>query len=365
MSPQTVSRARLHAVEISGDAPVVEGPLSGYHHDTYVFPLPGLEGEPGRRWKCREPRSSLVWFDRRCFVSEEQLLRALAGRLQRIPEVLDVGGIGLQAFIEGETLQALHPTGRPVPSVFENQLLAVFGQLAAISPQSITVGRRCDERDRPKDGDTDGFLERLIDFVECQVYQNNLDAFEGLFRELGIDGFAFSRVRKMVSGLSSRPFSLLHGDLHRKNLIVDPQQRLWVIDWELAMLGDPLYDLATHLYLMRYPRHQQERVVHRWVRTVEAVRPGSSTGWQQDLPRILAFKRGQSVFTDIIRVSLSLSGGGSFSWRALRQAVVELQKVLGAAVEPLALERVPSRSHIAAALLRWHRTRVGDASGPA
>lgn len=42
MSPESDSRARLHAVEASGgEESAVEGPLHGYHHETYVFPLPG------------------------------------------------------------------------------------------------------------------------------------------------------------------------------------------------------------------------------------------------------------------------------------------------------------------------------------
>lgn len=75
------------------------------------------------------------------------------------------------------------------------------------------------------------------------------------------------------------------------------------------MLGDPLYDLATHLYLMRFPADQHRRVIRDWCRVVEHIRPGSSRGWEHDLPLILDFKRAQSVFTDVIRVSGLCCGG--------------------------------------------------------
>ncbi|POX44768.1 aminoglycoside phosphotransferase, partial [Streptomyces sp. Ru72] len=98
---------------MSGDPSVVEGPLEGYHHETYVIPLPAEVAGPGRsRGKCREPRSNLLWFDRRCFASEEKLLRALQGRISGIPDLIELAEeVRLQRFIEGRTLGALHPSG--------------------------------------------------------------------------------------------------------------------------------------------------------------------------------------------------------------------------------------------------------------
>jgi hypothetical protein len=354
MTPRTVSDVRLRADELSGDATVVIGPLEGYHHETYVFPLP----DGTRVVKCREPRAHILWFDRRCFVSEEELLCALAGRIARVPEIVDMEGVGLQRFIEGRTLGASHRLSRRVPEAFFGQIVGLFREMVRITPAELgSVERRCAPEDRAEDGDSDGFLERLVVFIEEHVYARNAAEFGPLFHALGVGEDAFTRLRKHVAGLEERPFCLLHADLHRENFIVDPQGLLWTIDWELAMLGDPLYDLATHLHLMRYPADQELRMTHEWCRAVEGVRPGSSYGREQDLGRILGFKRAQSVFTDVIRVSLSLSERGEASWFALHAAAGKLQRVLIAAAEPLGLEEVPSRSEITAALVRHHRDR--------
>ncbi|GGN60537.1 hypothetical protein GCM10011579_025850 [Streptomyces albiflavescens] len=342
---------------MSGNASVVEGPLHGYHHETYVFPLPGGAEEAGQvRWKCREPRSTLLWFDRRCFASEEQLLRALQGHIRGIPDIIQAGPVGLQRFIEGETLGARYGSGRTIPLSIVRQIVELFRQLVGVRPEVLTVERRCEPQDRAVEGDTSGFLERLICFTEERVYQRNLPTFEGLFGSLGVDGDSFKRLRKQVSGLTERPFCLLHADLHRENFIVDPEGRLWTIDWELAMVGDPLYDLATHLYLMRYPRHQERRMTQGWREAVEDVVPGSSVGWEEDLPRLLDYKRAQSVFTDVIRMSLSLGAGPEADGTLLTRAAGKIQKVLVAAAEPLGIERVPSRRRITASLLRWYQT---------
>ncbi|MFE2299399.1 phosphotransferase [Streptomyces sp. NPDC059445] len=354
---------------------MVEGPLQGYHHETYVFPLPGRTGESEpARGKCREPRPGLLWFDRRCFASEEQLLRALQGRIEGIPDLIQAGSVGLQRFIEGRTLGALYGSGSAIPPYLSGQIVSLFGQLARVKPDSLTAKRTCTAVYRAAEGDTDGFLERLILFTEEEVYQRNMPDFKGLFYDLGLDGASFGKLREHVSGLTRRPFCLLHADLHRENFVVDGAGRLWTIDWELAMFGDPLYDLATHLYLMRYPEDQEDLMIERWCETVEGVAAGSSAGWKADLPKLRAYKRAQSVFTDVIRTALSLEGevrtvAGSLPAAADRDLLAEagtrIRKVLGAAAEPLGIA-VPDPEGVAAALRNWLKERPSaTAPGPA
>jgi len=351
MSPES-SRTRQRAAEMSADSHAVVGPLQGYHHETYVFPLPDpVTGAP-MRVKCREPRENLLWFDRRCFASEERLLRALQGRVVRIPELIEVEGLGFQRFIEGHTIGSRHGSGRALPPSMAEHIVDLFRQLAGITPQTLPVARQCRPEDRPEDGDTEGFLERLIRFAEERVYRDNLPEFQSLFDSLGVNDVSFKHLRKHVSGLTGRPFCLLHADLHRENFIVDAEGGLWTIDWELAMFGDPLYDLATHLYLTRYPEQQEREMTLRWCDAVERVRPGSARGWREDLPRLLDFKRAQSVFTDAIRTSQSLSTEGRVGHRHLRQVSSKLEAVLRAAAVPLGLDSLPGRQEIEAALRR-------------
>jgi hypothetical protein len=354
MSPETPSIALRHAVEACGNPNAVEGPLQGYHHETYVFPLGEEAGALSTtRWKCREPRAGLLWFDRRCFDSEEQLLNALSGRITSIPGITEFGGLRLQRFVEGRTLGAVRKAGLPIPGTLLRQVVDLFRELAEVRPETLVVKRRCEDRDRPRDGDTNGFLDRLVSFMEESVYLANLDEFAELFEEVGVGGGAFENLREHVSGLTERPFCLLHADLHRENFIVDPGQRLWTIDWELAMVGDPLYDLATHLYLMRYPQWQARRLTRRWVSTVEDVRPGSSKGWQRDLGLLMDFKKAQSVFTDVIRTALALGPGRGPGRRQPEGAGRKLHRVLAEAAVPLGLESVPAPDRVADALARW------------
>ncbi|MFC8571335.1 phosphotransferase [Streptomyces sp. NPDC057245] len=351
MTPQAVSPARQRAEAMSDGSSLVRGPLKGYHHETYVLSPPGGSVTV----KLREPRSTSLWFDRRCFQSEEELLRGLQGRIDRVPGIVDVEGMGLQTFIEGRTLGEHRWRGRPVPDAVFGQIVDLFRQLTRITAGTLRVQRRCSPEDAPEDGDTDAFLKRLVVFVEEQVYAANRPVFGGLFAELGVRDEALVHLEKNVAGLTPRPFCLLHGDLHRENFVVDPRGGLWTIDWELAMVGDPLYDLATHLYLMRYPADQEARMIREWCEVVEEVRPGSSRAWEHDLPLITGFKRAQSLYTDTVRAALSLREGTGFRWAALPRAAAKLQGAVAAAAGPLGLDAVPGRRQVMAALARWHR----------
>lgn len=339
---------RQRADELSGEDGLVRGPLKGYHHETYVLTLPGET----RIVKVREPREQILWFDRRCFHSEEDLLRALQGKVSRIPAIHHVAGMALQGFIEGRTLKARPWGDGRIPEAVLDQLVDLFQEMARITPGMLDVERRCEPEDRAEDGDCDGFLERLIVFVEDQVYKKNYADFGRLFEDLGIGAEVFVQLRKNVSGLRERDFCLLHADLHRENLVLDPLSQLWAIDWELAMLGDPLYDLATNLYLMSYPADQRDRMIAEWFRVVHRVRPRSAQGWERDLDRLIGFKKAQSVFTDVIRLSLSLRDGSGINWVKLPSVVRKLQAIIAAAAVPLGLTEVPSRSRIATALVR-------------
>ncbi|GAA2293537.1 phosphotransferase [Streptomyces kunmingensis] len=355
MAWEATSAARRTATALNRGGPKIEGPLKGHHHETYVITLaaPGA-GTEAVRWKCREPRQGLLWFDRRCFASEEVVVEALNGRVERVPELIETKGVRLQRFVEGVTLGSRYRAGTAVPEPLVRQILEVVRQLAGIRPASVTVRCVCEPEDRATDGDSAGFLTRLIHFTEVHVFQKHQDEYGALFAALGVHEVAFKYLRERAADLHGRPFTLLHADLHRENLILDGAGQLWVIDWELAIFGDPLYDLATHLHLMRYPEPQRRRVTELWR---DVLREEGARGLDEDLPMLLDYKRAQSVFTDVIRAALTLVEVADARARAARlpEAARKLRGVLLRGAAPLGIHSVPSARTIAAALDSWLR----------
>ncbi|MFW6695174.1 phosphotransferase [Streptomyces sp. MAR4 CNX-425] len=329
------------------------GPLPGYHHETYAVRLsaPGLFGESAGWVKLRDPRPGLLWFDRRCFASEDDLLTELAGRVSHVPTIGRIDTLTVQGFIEGCTLAEVAAPGEAVPAALLDQIMRLFRELLAVDagdPRLLAL-----HSPPPADGDTRAFARALVRFTLTDVVERSLPHFDTLFRGLGVhpesSPSAVSSLLARLEGMTPRPFALLHGDIHRANLIVDKQQVLWTIDWELALLGDPLYDLATHLHLMRYPAGQESEVVARWAEAAERLRPGATAGLAADLPRYLAFKRLQSVYTDVIRQAYSMERGETTTAEAAKAVNAVLDRASGA----LPLSTVAGAGEIERELLRW------------
>ncbi|MEW6279828.1 MAG: phosphotransferase [Candidatus Eremiobacterota bacterium] len=81
---------------------------------------------------------------------------------------------------------------------------------------------------------------------------DRLREFEGLPSPEVTDALAWARENLPPDDLPA----LLHGDLLRQNVLVDPlepKQPLGLIDWEEALVGDPAYDLAVVTRGVRRP----------------------------------------------------------------------------------------------------------------
>ena len=95
--------------------------------------------------------------------------------------------------------------------------------------------------DRPR-----GALESWPDYVML-----NLDRHIGACRDAGyVDAELAARIVRMFEvaqpWLRDRPMRLLHGDPGTHNVCIDPNTRqvTALIDWEDALVGDPLFDVA-------------------------------------------------------------------------------------------------------------------------
>lgn len=99
--------------------------------------------------------------------------------------------------------------------------------------------------------------------------------------------------------MPSRPFRLLHADIHRKNMIRELHGTVF-LDWELALWGDPVYDLADHLHKMAYLRDERQQMISAWVRAAPAE---CREGWEDALTFYTAYERMKSAVVDTVRWS--------------------------------------------------------------
>ncbi len=242
----------------------------------------------------------------RTWAKESEILGALGAVLPNTPECLFEGdGFALHSYVEGEPLSATCGPGKVVDPLRIQQLAGLLARMAQVRRESLP---RLPDGWPRNDKDSQGFLRTLVRLTDEQIRRPNWSDFGGLFAALGIPDDALDRLADQVPAMARRPYSMLHTDLHRDNLIVTHggTPPLICVDWELATYGDPLHDLATHLVRMRYPAHQWGDVVDAWADAMRAVRPTAVNGLAKDLRHYVDFERAQSVYPDVMRAAKSL-----------------------------------------------------------
>ncbi|MGW6959678.1 phosphotransferase family protein [Streptomyces sp. PAN_FS17] len=329
--------------------------LTGHHNANYVLRVGLLLAlvigvVPFTRFKYRVPLKTVEVVPR-IWPREAEVLEVVCRYLREVPRcraVLgELGDRSLHRYRRGEALSDRNPEGE-IDEKLMREFAAFFVRTARVPVDELPPP----PEDWPADGDSDGFLHWLVDFTEQRVHQPNRDRFGDLFDAVGIPPDAMTAFKERYHGLTSRPFKLLHTDVHRANVVVR-RGRIAVIDWELAIYGDPLHDLATHVVRMGYGRAERERMVELWARAMAEADCGELTaGLREDIGTYLDFEYAQSVFPDVMRAALDLPADADEGH--FRAAGGRVSRAMTRARRPLRLVAVPDMEQIVEALRKWH-----------
>ncbi|MDG9702955.1 phosphotransferase family protein [Streptomyces sp. DH37] len=337
--------------------------LQGHHNENLVvdlsLPLALAAGvRRGERGKFRTSLRTVEVVPR--LWDEAAVVEAVRAYVPEVPRCLAVAGdTALYAYAEGAPLAQRAPRGTRVGEPVLSRIATIFGHLSEVPVSALPEL----PADWPADGDSAGFLRRLADFAEERVHRANRREFGQLFDDLGIPRRAMDRFLADARSLRSRPFGLLHTDLHRDNLIeLGDGGGLSVIDWEIALYGDPLHDLATHLVRMGYVEEERERLEGLW--RAEMRRRGHGdrlAGMEADLGLYVDFEIGQSVYPDALRAALALPPDADDT--AYARAAARVHRALRRARAPLRIAALPSEDAVGEALRAWHAGRGRTAPG--
>jgi len=234
---------------------------------------------------------------------EDGILHSLDAYVTQAPRLRGVSAEPaylLIDWIDGDLLDERAPEGSRVPAHVIMDIGELFVQLGKVPLRQLPPL----PSDWPADSETPAFARRLSD-ITAGVHARFSGEFDGLFKALGFPADPLEPVLERWASLSPRPFRLLHTDIHRKNMIVDAGAT-YFLDWELALWGDPVYDLAVHLHKMAYQPDEIEAAQAAWRAAVPAE---AAVGWQTDLATYLAHERVKSAVVDTVRYAKLLAAG--------------------------------------------------------
>jgi aminoglycoside phosphotransferase (APT) family kinase protein len=268
---------------------------------------------------------------------EEDVLLAIEPYIDAAPRLLYSSrdpAFQVQDYVEGSVVNAVWPRGERLPSRIIPAVVDLLGQLQRVPREAVPAVAGW-----PADCDTAAFGRTLSDTTEG-IYQRFRRRYWWALREFQVPDDPLCDVRERWLSMTPRPFCLVHCDIHRKNMILTPDQQVVFLDWELALWGDPLYDLAVHVSKMGYLEDERNRVVDEWLRAM----PGAATtGWSEDLATYLTHEQVKEALVGCIRY-MRLFVDGRLTAEEQEQLVVKLT------------------TKMAVAHLAWHGT---DARSPA
>lgn len=310
------------ALAVEGVAPADRVFRGTAHLNTVV----DLEGSPGpvvvRRETAAAPRRE------QGLLPEHAVLQVIeqSDVQVRAPRILALGyddrgrHFAIHTFEGPKGRAPQHPVDGLLPAE-SDELVDELAALARVDHSSLPS-------DEPKGGFYGWLAERLAAFVD-DLPTETLQAAD----QRGLpDGQVLRRILGRYEVTERTPV-LLHGDLNPWNLVrAGRRGGLTIIDWEMGMIGDPLYDLVRHLHLTPTRTEMRMRMFERWSRKLPA---GCVVGWERDWRVYRWIEQIRSAYVDLDRMTT----GAALSTPNVRRAVDAYEMTLSAATGSLGLRR--------------------------
>lgn len=209
----------------------------------------------------------------------------------------------IHSVIRGENFNSIYPGSTAFPDWVACEIARKISQFHSINPTPFSD--YC--RDLAQSPDTKSFFLAHYRF-DMSVYQELRPEMAAVYLRLGIPEQPFDHMDQLVDRISQRPFVLCHSDVHRKNILISEDEKsLAILDWELALVGDPVYDISVHFHKMRYEPHQEEMFIREYVSYSGIPMTPEDIRYQVDA--YLQLERVKSAIIDAYRVGSDLLSG--------------------------------------------------------
>ncbi|MEU6984385.1 phosphotransferase [Streptomyces sp. NPDC046324] len=330
----------MDATALYAEARTREDALAGFYNRNVRMEAdsgPVLVRIPGPR---AEPMDLTLW-------SEPAVLRAIHPYVSLAPRLLHADEqrrFQIHEFVEGRRVDELAQDGKPLPDAVLDGVERLFHEMHRVPFTALPAV----PADWPADGDTAAFAGRLLALV--RDIRGRADAvLEGLYGALGVPSDPCGALAERAGReLTERPFRLLHADIHRKNMILTEQARVTFLDWELALWGDPVYDLADHLHKTSYTAVDRQRIVAGWERVAP---PECRRDWHAGLAFYRSYEEMKSAVVDTVRWGRRITEARTAGER--RRLAEELRAKLVTASPHWGGGPPPSAGRIEDAALTW------------
>ena len=282
--------------------------LAGYYNKNYIFE------SGGQKYILRIPIPNAKSMDLR-IIPENIILKFLEQKSFPAPRLIysaQKGSFVIHQFIEGKLFHDLSPEDSFIPSWIPINIAKQMKKLHRLNPKNFVP--YCNHI--AKSPDSYGFFQNLIASVE-EIYFRYKKDYVKHFRKLKFPKDPFKLIKEKSQQLTPRQFTICHCDIHRKNLIITREsEKLVILDWELVLVTDPFYDIATHFHKMKYDPIQETLFLLHYLDQNRETTPVFMDAWEQ-IQIYLQLEKIKSAIVDIVRISQEFKAESSEKIRIL------------------------------------------------
>lgn len=217
--------------------------LSGYYNNNYIINYNGIIAV------LRIPIDNCYEMDIRLI--PEYIVLDLIDGVVNAPKVLyRNNNIQIHSYIHGTIASVVYKNGA---ALYEKLPLQVAVQMSSLHSLGVPTILQ-----KYKPECYENFIKTLIRHM-YKVYKGFWKDYKKLFlsMDIPVDPIECIYSKILNENTFNGKWSICHCDIHKDNIIIQQGDVVSIIDWELSIIGDPLYDIATHFHKMGYTKEQE------------------------------------------------------------------------------------------------------------
>ena len=205
----------------------------------------------GKKYVIRYPRKIGATIEYYRSTPESEILEIIEESDIRVPKVLYKGEkYSIQEYIDGELLSERYEDHKEIDKSVINQTIEQIYLLSNIEGKELMQYANWN--------DNRSFYEFQCTNTE-KVLENYYKSLNQLYDKLNLSPSIIQYLKSKSESINNkRNMSIIHGDRHKKNAIINSNDELIFIDWELGCVGDIAYDIAFHLHQMAYTEEDEK-----------------------------------------------------------------------------------------------------------
>lgn len=209
-----------------------------------------------KKYIIRYPNNIGVVSEYYRFTPETAIIDLLEKNNIKVPKNIKITPYYLvQEYIEGNLLSDIYQDYNKIDRKIINQIINQICLLTEVDYTSLLKY-------------TSWTNNRSFYTFQCQntmsVFQNYYQRLKDLYDKLGISSNILNILMSYSNQIdNNRNLSIIHGDRHKKNIILQNNEKVVFIDWKLGGIGDLAYDIAFHLHQMAYAKEDEKFLLNK------------------------------------------------------------------------------------------------------